>query len=78
MLLEVTAKGKPLTVGWTIERADSGRAFGTTLGHFHRNFGLLPFRKMLINGIIWSAGMEVPAKGAPCKIDKDDPLFPKS
>ena len=77
VLLEVTAKGKPLAVGWTIERADGGRAFGTTLGHFHRNFGLPPFRKMLINSIIWSAGLEVPAKGAPCKIDKTDPLFPK-
>jgi len=71
-------KGKPLPVGWTIERADGGRAFGTTLGHFHRNFGLVPFRRMLVNGIIWSAGLEVPAKGAPCKLDKDDPLFPKS
>lgn len=78
VLLEVTARGKPLPVGWTIERADGGRAFGTTLGHFHRNFGLVPFRRMLINGIIWSAGLEVPAKGAPCKLDKDDPLFPKS
>ena len=77
VLLEVTAKGKPLAVGWTIERADGGRAFGTTLGHFHRNFGLPPFRKMFINSIIWSAGLEVPAKGAPCKIDKTDPLFPK-
>ena len=77
VLLEVTAKGKPLAVGWTIERADGGRAFGTTLGHFHRNFGLVPFRKMLINGIIWSAGLEVPEKGAPCKLDKTDPLFPK-
>ena len=63
-LLQVTTKGKDVVVGWEYERPDGGRAFGTTLGHPYKNFQIEAFRRMIVNAILWSAHMEVPAGGA--------------
>lgn len=62
-LLEVVAKDKKVVVGWAYERDGGGRAFATTLGHFYRNFQQEPFRKMVVNAIVWSANAEVPESG---------------
>lgn len=75
-LLQVQANGKPLVVGWAHNRADGGRSFGTTLGHFHRNFKIEAFRRMMVNGILWSAGVEVPAEGAPVSVTAADVTLP--
>ena len=77
VLLKVKYDGKDLPVAWTTERPNGGRSFGTTIGHFHRNFGNEPFRKMIVNGILWSAKLKVPVQGGPCELAPDDPLFPK-
>ena len=61
-------KGKDVIVGWTFERAERGRSFGTTLGHFYKNFQMEPFRRMIVNGILWSAHVDVPAGGAPVDV----------
>lgn len=77
VLLKVKYDGKDLPVAWTTERPNGGRSFGTTIGHFHRNFGNEAFRKMIVNGILWSAKLKVPEQGGPCELAPDDPLFPK-
>ena len=56
-------KGEPEHVMWCIERADGGRGFGFTGGHFHRNWANDDFRKLILNAILWSAKVEVPAGG---------------
>ncbi len=57
-------------LGWAYERPDSkrGRSFGFVCGHFHDNFGEKPFRQAIVNGILWTAGREIPEAGAPCEI----------
>lgn len=50
-------------VAWARERADGGRGFGTTCGHFYDNWKEPQFRKMIQNAIVWSAGGEVPKDG---------------
>jgi len=50
-------------VAWAIEREDGGRGFGTSLGHFYGNWKFEDYRKLLLNAIIWTAGMEVPEEG---------------
>lgn len=71
-LLQVREKnGKDVIVGWAFERPDGGRAFGTTLGHPYKNFQLEPFRRMIVNAILWSAQLEVPAQGAPVNIGEE-------
>lgn len=50
-------------VAWAIERADGGRGFGTTLGHFHDNWRDAQYRTALLNGLAWCAGVEIPEHG---------------
>ncbi len=76
-LLQVQAKGEDLVVGWAHQRAGGGRSFGTTLGHFHRNFKLPAFRRMMVNGILWSAGVEVPSEGASVDVVPQDLELPE-
>ena len=57
-----------VTVGWVYERPDGGRAFGTTLGHPYKNFQIESFRRMIVNGILWSAHVDVPRAGAPVNV----------
>jgi type 1 glutamine amidotransferase len=51
------------TVGWAVERADGGRGFGFTGGHFYANWWNEDFRKLILNAIVWTAGVELPAGG---------------
>lgn len=50
-------------VAWTFPRPAGGRAFGFTGGHFHWTWANDSVRKMVLNGIVWAAGGEVPAGG---------------
>jgi type 1 glutamine amidotransferase len=75
-LLEVMANGKPVTVGWAYERKNGGRSFGTTLGHFYRNFQREPFRRMIVNAILWSAKVDVPDGGARVDLPEADLALP--
>ena len=75
-LLQVEAKGQKVVVGWVHERQDGGRAFGTTLGHFYRNFQGEEFRRMIVNGILWTAGREVPNDGAAVALSEKDLALP--
>ena len=46
-------------VAWSYERETGGRSFGTTLGHPWSNWRDATFRKLVLQGIRWSAGCEV-------------------
>ena len=59
-------------IGWAIERADGGRGFGFTGGHFHTNWGVEEQRKLVLNGILWTAKVEIPRDGARCAITAED------
>ena len=56
-------KGESQAVAWASERPDGGRGFGFTGGHYHRNWSDDNFRKVVLNGILWVAKIEVPADG---------------
>ncbi len=75
-LLEVDVKGRKLVVGWAYQRSDGGRAYGTTLGHFYRNFQIEAFRQALVNAILWTAHIEVPDGGAPVKLSEAELKLP--
>ncbi len=75
-LLQVKAPDVDVVVGWVHEREDGGRAFGTTLGHFYRNFQVEGFRRMIVNGILWTAQAEVPEDGAPVALSEQDLALP--
>ena len=50
-------------VAWARERADGGRGFGTTCGHFYDNWKHDNFRRMILNAIVWAAKVDVPSSG---------------
>ena len=58
---EAVKRGEPQIVAWACERPDGGRGFGFTGGHYHRNWGNDNFRKLVLNAILWTAKVEVPA-----------------
>ena len=62
-------KNKPEreVIAWAVQRADGGRGFGFTGGHFHRNWAIEDCRKMILNAIWWTAKIEIPADGVPCR-----------
>jgi type 1 glutamine amidotransferase len=72
-VLTVKVDDKVQVVAWVLERPNSqgGRSFGTTLGHFHENFAIPDFRRAIVNGILWSAHVEVPQKGAPVEASEE-------
>lgn len=55
--------GKPQTLCWGVERKDGGRGVGFTGGHYHRNWAINDFRKIVLNAIVWVAGQDVPENG---------------
>jgi type 1 glutamine amidotransferase len=76
LLMVLEPGGKEVIVGWAFERPGGGRSFGTTLGHPYKNFQHDPFRKMIVNAILWSAHVEVPRAGAPVDIGKEALALP--
>jgi hypothetical protein len=60
-------KGQPEHVAWTYQRPDGGRGFGFTGGHLHWNWGCNSFRTVALNGIVWTANIEIPAGGVASK-----------
>ena len=75
-VLRVTTKGEDVVVGWAYERADGGRAYGTTLGHFYENFQITAFRRTIVNAILWAAHVEVPAGGAAVDLSEEELSLP--
>jgi hypothetical protein len=60
-------RGKPQILMWATQRADGGRGFGYTGGHFHLNWGTDDNRKMILNALVWISRAEVPENGVESK-----------
>jgi hypothetical protein len=50
-------------VAWGVERADGGRGFGVVMPHYYRNWNVEDLRTLILNGIVWTAGREIPENG---------------
>ena len=64
----VQSAGRDETLMWAYERANGGRSFGFTGGHFHENWGDDNFRKLVLNAIVWSAKADVPEPGVKSEV----------
>ena len=69
---KATLKGTEDIVSWAYQRPDGGRSFVFTGCHLHSSWGIEGMRKFVANGILWSAGLEVPAAGAPVALDAEE------
>jgi hypothetical protein len=61
------ADGVPQTLAWAVENPGGARGFGFTGGHFHHHWSHPDFLKLVLNGIAWTAGIEVPPQGVPAQ-----------
>lgn len=50
-------------VAWAYDRRGGGRGFGFTGAHWHWNWANDNFRKLMLNALVWIAGLEPPADG---------------
>jgi type 1 glutamine amidotransferase len=57
------------SVGWAVERADGGRGFGFTGGHYYANWWKDDFRRLVLNALAWTARLEVPETGVDSALD---------
>lgn len=71
-MLQAVPPGEEMaqTVAWTYGR----NAFGCTGGHFHSGWAHPDFRRLVLNAIVWSAGLEVPAEG----VESAEPVMAKN
>ena len=70
MMAKPPEEDKVHTLAWTF----GDNAFGFTGGHYHSSWGEPNYRKMVLNAIIWSAGLEVPEGG----VESADPVVVKN
>ena len=61
--------GRAEVIGWAFERPDGGRGFGFTGADLHKNWGAEGQRRVVVNGILWSAKVAVPEGGAKVEMD---------
>lgn len=55
--------GELQVVAWTTESETGARGFGFTGGHFHRNWYDDSMRKLVLNALVWTAGVVLPLQG---------------
>jgi len=51
-------------VAWAYDRPEGGRSFTLTGAHLHASFAQEGYRRSLVNGILWTMGVDVPKAGA--------------
>jgi len=67
----VAAEGRSETLMWVAERDGRARGFGLAGGHFHRNWAQADFRRIVLNTLVWLAGLDVPVGGMASSVSDD-------
>lgn len=71
-LLRVPIDGEKETVAWAWERPDGGRSFGFSGLHFHANWRLPEYRRLVTQGVLWTLKLPIPKEGLPVKVTPED------
>ena len=70
-LLYAHIDGAPQMVAWAWQRPDGGRSFGFSGLHFHDNWHREEYRRLVTQGILWTAQRPIPPSGIDVSIDPD-------
>jgi type 1 glutamine amidotransferase len=62
-LIQAEIDGAKETVAWTWQRDDGGRSFGFSGLHFHDNWRLPQYRRLVAQGVLWTIGHDIPPGG---------------
>jgi type 1 glutamine amidotransferase len=71
-ILVVKIEDREETVAWAWERPAGGRSFGFSGLHFHDNWRLPEYRRLVTQGVLWSLKLPVPAEGLAVEVTDDD------
>jgi type 1 glutamine amidotransferase len=71
-LLRATIDGNKETVAWCWERPDKGRSFGFSGLHFHANWRLPEYRRLVSQGVLWTLKMPIPRDGLAVEVAEAD------
>ena len=58
-------------VAWCYERPNGGRSFAFTGLDAHSAWSLPGMRQLVANGVLWTAGIEIPDTGVPSELSED-------
>jgi type 1 glutamine amidotransferase len=68
-VLRVEIDGKDETVAWAWQRPDGGRSFGFSGLHFHDNWKLAEYRRLVAQGVLWALRLPMPKEGLRTEVD---------
>ncbi len=71
-LVRVTIDNQPETVAWCWERLDHGRSFGFSGLHYHDNWRLTEYRRLIAQGVLWTLKKPIPKDGLPVAVSEED------
>lgn len=63
-VLTVPIEGRDETVAWACQRPDGGRSAGFSGLHFHENWREPAYRRLVVQSVLWSLKLPIPAAGA--------------
>jgi type 1 glutamine amidotransferase len=66
-LVNVTIDGESYPVAWALEREGGGRSFGFSGLHFHENWQLPEYRRLVTQGVMWTLELPIPKDGIAVK-----------
>lgn len=75
-LLQVPIDGADQTVAWACERPDGGRSFGFSGLHYHENWKLTEYRRLILQGVLWTLKQEIPESGMPVDVTREALALP--
>jgi hypothetical protein len=75
-VLKVAIDGQDETVAWTWERPGGGRSFGFSGLHFHENWRLPEYRRLVTQATLWALGLPVPSGGARVNVGEAELKLP--
>jgi arylsulfatase A-like enzyme/type 1 glutamine amidotransferase len=71
-ILRAAIDGKNETVAWALERKDGGRSFGFSGLHFHENWGIDEYRRLVVQGVLWTMKQPIPPGGVAVNLAPGD------
>jgi type 1 glutamine amidotransferase len=66
-LLNVAIDGETHPVAWALEREGGGRSFGFSGLHFHENWQMPEYRRLVTQGVMWTVDVPIPKEGIAVK-----------
>ncbi len=66
-ILSAEIDGEDQVVAWAYTRKDEGRSFGFSGLHFHENWQLPEYRRLVAQGVLWTLDLPIPKDGIAVK-----------